>query len=81
VFPGAVWSVAGRAGVDGATLLGRAIAHEIGHLLLASSRHAAVGLMRPEWSIAELRNPGTDWEFQHGEAAAIRAAAARAGDS
>jgi hypothetical protein len=30
-----------------ARLLGRAVAHEIGHFVLASPRHSATGLMRP----------------------------------
>jgi hypothetical protein len=30
-----------------ATMIGRALAHEIGHYLLASSKHASEGLMRP----------------------------------
>ena len=51
-----------RAGVDAAELLGRAIAHEIGHLLLGTDRHGSRGLMRASWSGADLRrNLATDW--------------------
>jgi hypothetical protein len=35
-------------------LLGHAIAHEIGHLLLNSSTHSSAGLMRARWSSKEL---------------------------
>jgi hypothetical protein len=42
-------------------LLGHAVAHEIGHLLLGTNSHAEVGIMRGRWSRAELldapRNP------------------------
>ena len=46
-----------------ATLLGRAIAHEIGHLLLGS-RTSARGLMRALWSQDELRGlKPAHWQF------------------
>ena len=54
-------------------LLGRAIAHEIGHLLLASNAHGTSGLMRPIWSADEVRRGrAADWTFNEREAAAIR---------
>ncbi len=31
-------------------LLGHVIAHEIGHLLLASNKHSRRGLMQPHWN-------------------------------
>jgi hypothetical protein len=34
--------------------LGRALAHEVGHYLLGANVHTATGLMRAEWSPAEL---------------------------
>jgi len=56
--------VAGRTGVDEATLLGRAVAHEIGHLLLGTSQHADAGLMRAHWSDRELQQGSeADWTF------------------
>ena len=56
--------VAARTGVVAATLLGRAFAHEIGHLLLGTSRHTTAGLMRALWSDRELRNNvAADWAF------------------
>jgi hypothetical protein len=59
--------------VDHQTLLGRTIAHEIGHLLLASNTHSASGLMRQVWSGQELRGRrADDWVLLPFEAAAIR---------
>jgi hypothetical protein len=61
-------------GVDATVLLGRALAHELGHLLLATSAHSVDGLMRPVWSRAELqRSRLSDWVFGATEIAAIRA--------
>ena len=58
---------------DTATLLGRAIAHEIGHLLLASSSHSSTGLMRAKWSRDELRRDRVfDWMFTRRDAEAMR---------
>ncbi|HYM21720.1 MAG TPA: hypothetical protein VEU08_00865, partial [Vicinamibacterales bacterium] len=37
-----------------ARILGRALAHELGHYLLASQRHSSHGLMRANWSIDAL---------------------------
>ena len=67
--------LAGRWRVDVGTLLGRAVAHEIGHLLLGSSAHAAAGVMRAEWSQHALRSerPG-DWAFTSSDAQSIREA-------
>ena len=62
MYANRVANVARGAGVDARELTGRAIAHEIGHLLLATNQHAATGLMRAAWSRAEMRhdNPA-DW--------------------
>ena len=58
-------------------LLGRAIAHELGHLLMATSAHSAHGLMRPLWTQSEIRRRArTDWTFRPTEIAAIKAHAA-----
>ena len=35
-------------------LLGHAIAHEIGHLLLNSSAHSPAGIMRARWNTKDL---------------------------
>ena len=56
-----------------ATLTGRAIAHEIGHLLLATSSHTRTGLMRARWSRDELRGLiPAHWDFSAREADQIR---------
>ena len=58
-------------GIDGRTLLGRAIAHELGHLLLATTTHGPVGLMRAYWSREEVRRgQPRDWSFAPSELAA-----------
>ena len=63
-------------GSDGdlGTLLGRAMAHEIGHLLMGRASHAVRGLMRPRWTRAEVaRNVWADWRFDALDLRAIRA--------
>lgn len=65
--------LAANAGVDCGALLGRAIAHELGHLLLATTTHGPVGLMRAYWSQEEVRRgQPRDWTFAPSELAAIR---------
>jgi hypothetical protein len=60
---------------DVAALLGRAIAHEIGHLLLGTNRHAPLGLMRAVWSRDAVRGGrAAEWRFQAGEARQMRSA-------
>jgi hypothetical protein len=54
-------------------LLGRAMAHEIGHLLMGRASHAVRGLMRPRWTRAEIvRNARADWRFAPLDLRAIR---------
>jgi hypothetical protein len=58
--------------IDHAVLLGRTIAHEIGHLLLATNEHAVAGLMREVWSRDQLvRTRRNDWILLPPDAAAI----------
>jgi len=65
--------LAQQAGADSRALLGRAIAHELGHLLLASTTHGPVGLMRAYWSQEEVRRgQPRDWRFAAPELAAMR---------
>ena len=62
-----------RTGVDRGALLGRAIAHEIGHLILGSTNHAQFGLMRATWTAQELRRSlPLDWMFSARESAEMR---------
>jgi hypothetical protein len=77
VFTDRVDLLAQSAGFDAAELLGRAIAHEIGHLLLGTNRHAARGLMRASWSTIELRRGlETEWRFAGKEGDVMRRAIA-----
>ncbi len=71
LFP--VRSIADRASTGLPVLLGRAIAHEIGHLLLGSAEHPRLGLMRAFWSHDELRGlKPANWGFSSREAAQMR---------
>jgi hypothetical protein len=73
VDPALVLKIARGSGVDFATLLGRAIAHEIGHLLLGHSQHSRDGLMRAIWSQDEIRGiHNAGWQFSAAEAALMR---------
>jgi hypothetical protein len=65
--------LAHEAGAQSHVLLGRAIAHELGHLLLATTTHGPVGLMRALWSQQEVRRgQPRDWSFAPAELAVIR---------
>jgi hypothetical protein len=71
--------LAGELGIDDRVLLGRAIAHELGHLLLGTSTHS-VGLMREIWSHDELLGARrADWILAPLDAAIIRERLARRG--
>ena len=64
VFTDRVAWLASSAHSTYAALLGRAVAHEIGHLLIGTSEHSQSGLMRAVWTAAELaRNERDDWLF------------------
>ena len=74
IYADRVEMLAAASGIDVATLLGRAIAHEMGHLLLASNVHSTHGLMRARWSRDDLRRGrGADWLFTPKEIAALKA--------
>ena len=67
--------LADAAGVDTRMLLGRAIAHELGHLLLGTNAHSETGLMRAVWSCDALRrNAALDWRFAPADTSAMRQA-------
>jgi hypothetical protein len=71
LFP--IRTIAEQASTDFPTLLGRAIAHEIGHLLLGTAQHPREGLMRARWLQDELRGlKPAHWEFSPREAADMR---------
>ena len=74
VYFSCVERFATSAGTDVAVLLGRVAAHELGHLMLNSSVHAHHGLMRPHWTLDEVRlNRAADWVFTAGDVAAMHA--------
>lgn len=73
VYVDEVQDLAKVAGIDPAVLLGRATAHEIGHLLMRSSAHARYGLMRDTWTEQEVhRNQPLDWMFTAGDVVAMQ---------
>jgi hypothetical protein len=81
VYADRVTQMAQRAGVDETELMGRAIAHEIGHLLLGTNQHARQGLMRASWSGADLRrNRVIEWLFDGRESEMMRRGIARRSD-
>jgi hypothetical protein len=63
VFADRIGAAAERVGVDHGTLLGRVMAHEIGHLLLGIDYHGPVGVMRAEWPDDSLNRDADDWRF------------------
>jgi len=80
VFVDRTQRLAGDLRIDHEALLGHTIAHELGHLLLAATTHAKVGLMREAWSREELMGTrSTDWVFAPRDIASIRARLARSG--
>lgn len=66
-------ALADQAGIDRGTLLGRVMAHEVGHLLLGTSDHRPRGLMRARWTLDELRQGiERDWRFSRLDAKEMR---------
>jgi hypothetical protein len=73
IFADRIEVMAARARVDAGTLLGRVMAHEIGHILLGTTRHSPTGLMRAHWRDDELqRNLASDWTFTAEDALRLR---------
>jgi hypothetical protein len=57
--------VIARTGIAFEKLLGRAIAHEVGHLFSGAGGHTTTGLMRAVWTDDELRqNRVEDWHYR-----------------
>lgn len=74
VFADRVDLIAHRARIDRGSVLGPAIAHEIGHLVLGTNQHSATGLMRERWTSAEFeRDQPQDWQFTPTERDALHA--------
>ena len=73
VDPRLVATVARQAGADFSIVLGRAMAHEVGHIVIGTASHAPTGLMRALWSQRELcGNRPADWRFSNDEASLMR---------
>ena len=73
IYVDRVTGVAQMCRVDVRMLLGRTIAHEIGHLLLGTRNHADTGLMRAVWSADVLqRSRAADWLFTPREGSLMR---------
>jgi hypothetical protein len=72
VFADRVRTRAGEARVSRGELLGRAMAHEIGHLILGTTQHDRRGLMRGRWTVTELQvNRPWDWSLPRGTVVAM----------
>jgi len=71
VFADRIRALAVALRIDEGTLLGRAITHEVGHLLLGTLDHSETGLMRGAWNTAGRRR--SDWFFSAAEASRMRA--------
>src|SRR4029450_2864023 len=73
VFADRIEAMAGRTQFDPGTLLGHVMAHEIGHLLMGTSRHSPMGLMRERWSDDEVRRRSPiDWQLTRSDARTVR---------
>jgi hypothetical protein len=73
IDPRLILTVARQAKAEPSVLLGRALAHELGHLLIGTTAHARAGLMRALWSQSELRGGRpADWRFSPEEARLMR---------
>ena len=73
VFYDRVEQVARGGAAARAVILGHAMAHELGHLLLGSNSHSPVGLMRAQWSRLDFRHASAgELVFRPHEAVFIR---------
>jgi hypothetical protein len=71
--------LAAQARADRGTVLGRALAHELSHLLLGSNDHTTAGLLRETWTAEELvRNRPEDWQLTPAQRLSARARLAKA---
>lgn len=72
VYANRVRWFADASGVDFSTVLGRAMAHEIGHLVTGTTTHGTSGLMRAVWTPDDV--DGEPWVFTDRDALALRQA-------
>jgi hypothetical protein len=79
VFVNRVHDLADHARVERPLLLGRTMAHEIAHLVLASDEHSASGVLRAEFTVEDLRlNAASDAVFMPHDGERLRDARAHA---
>ncbi len=73
VFSDRIGDAAARVGLESSVLLGRVMAHEIGHLLLGRDYHGDAGVMRASWPDDLLsHDDAAEWRFSRGEAEAMQ---------
>ena len=73
IYADRVERMAGLSQTDAVLLLGRTMAHELGHLLMATNAHSASGLMRARWTPSDLRrNQAADWMLTREDVNSIR---------
>lgn len=73
VYVDCVETLAALSKSNAALLLGHAVAHELGHLLLKTSDHTKGGLMRANWTPQDIRrNRSEDWLLSREDAEAIQ---------
>ena len=78
VYLDRVWRLGRRSSMAPEWVAGLVATHELGHLLLGTSGHAARGVMRAQWSARDLRRTRLrDWCFSPDEAARLRATVVR----
>lgn len=74
IYPARVAMLAANAHMPAGIVLGRAIVHEIGHLILGANAHRGNGVMRPVWTDTTVHLGATrDWQFAPDQSVALRA--------
>jgi hypothetical protein len=72
LFSDRIDQAAARVGVEPGTLLGRVLAHEVGHLLLGTDYHGDAGVMLGEWPDSLIGGEARTWRFSMREAERMR---------
>jgi hypothetical protein len=72
VYMDRIATLAYRLRAEPGQILGRAIAHEVAHLLLGTTGHSSDGVMRPHW--LQHRHDAAAWSFSLEEAVELREA-------
>jgi len=73
VFVDRIEAMAARGPIDAWSVVGRVMAHEIGHLLLGTNSHSDTGVMREIWTLKDLvRDRPHDWVFSNTQRETLR---------